>query len=144
MRQGSFCLFAYYYLLQKVMFYPPGVYPYVYLSVSKWTDLYENFTTDVSVDWKKMIQCWKSPHPDRGIFKDSWKQFAISKLLQFIGQICVLDKGQWFSLTSSFGKNLWTQEHEIWPQETRNIFISYGAKVFRYPGQDIRSISWTN
>jgi len=39
------------------------------------------------------------------------------------------------SLTTSFGVNPYTQDHEIWPQQTRNIALSCGAKSV--------SIHWT-
>ena len=45
-----------------------------------------------------------------------------------IGQLCTFDMG-YVSLTHSFALNPYTYDLEIWAQETRNIALSYGAKM---------------
>jgi len=52
---------------------------------------------------------------------------TILKLL-VIGQICAFYRG---SHCSGWTPKL-SRDYEIWPQETRNIALSYGLNIFRY------------
>ena len=53
---------------------------------------------------------------------------SISHRLQVIGQICAFDMGEYLC-EHTFVVNPLTQDHEIWPQETRDIALSYGMDV---------------
>ena len=59
---------------------------------------------------------------------------TISKLLQIIYQICAFNRGVLF-FNTLVRVNPETYDHEIWPQETRNIVVSCCANCV--------SISWT-
>jgi len=56
---------------------------------------------------------------------------TVFKLLQTIVQFFAFDRGgaMILSWTHSFGVNRLTQDYEIWPQDTRNIPLSYGTSV---------------
>ena len=49
--------------------------------------------------------------------------------MQTIGQIFAFDRGTYLSLIHSFEANPYTQYHEIWHQETRNIALSYSVDI---------------
>jgi len=52
---------------------------------------------------------------------------TVSKLSLIIGQVFAFDRGLPLFTTLIWGEPI-TRDNEVWPQETRHVALSYGAK----------------